>query len=69
MQFWPKISYKNIYEYLIESKAFDNRSMKAFRSTYAHNYVYSGWLGKVYSIQKQGVHMLREAVTPSQPGC
>ncbi|XP_046548190.1 uncharacterized protein LOC124258180 [Haliotis rubra] len=65
---WPQIGYEDIIDYLIKSHSFDSKEMKAFRATYAYNYVQNGWLGDIQSIVENEVHYLKACVSPSQPG-
>ena len=65
---WPKVTYEDLVDYLLESKAYDGKAMKSFRSLYAYNYVQNGWLGDILSCTIDGVHYLKAKVSPSQPG-
>ena len=66
---WPDIDTTDIYEYLVMSKAMDKHEMKAFRSTYAYNYVQCGWLGILsHCTAGQDATYIKATVSPSQPG-
>ena len=63
-----KITYEDLVDYLVMSKAYDGKAMKSFRSLYAYNYVQNGWLGNILSYKSDNVHYLKANVSPSQPG-
>lgn len=65
---WPKVSYEDLVDYLILSKAYDGKAMKSFLSLYAYNYVQNGWLGDILSCKIEKTHYLKAKVSPSQPG-
>ena len=41
---WPSITYGDIYNHLIETKAVDGKAMKCFKSLDSFNYFLSGWV-------------------------
>lgn len=45
---WPKTSYEELVEYLINSNAYDWKEMRAFSALCAYNYVQNGWLWDLY---------------------
>lgn len=67
-QTWPKVTYEDLVDYLVSSKAYDGKAMKSFRSLYAYNYVQNGWLGDILSYTSDNIHFLKAKVSPSQPG-
>ena len=65
---WPKLTYEDIVDYLILSKAYDGKTMKAFRAMYGYNYVQNGWMGDIFCLKANEKNFLKATVSPSQPG-
>ena len=55
-------------DYLILSRAYDSKAMKAFRAMYGYNYVQNGWMGDIYFSGSGELNYLKATVSPSQPG-
>lgn len=68
MKLWPKLTYEDNVDYLILSKAYDGKNMKAFRAMYEYNYVQNGWMGDIFSVEVNDIDFLKATVSLSQPG-
>ena len=65
---WPRLTYEDMVDYLILSRAYDSKAMKAFRAMYGYNYVQNGWMGDIYFSGSGELNYLKATVSPSQPG-
>ena len=43
-RYWPRITYGDIYNYMIESKSADGKTMQSYKGFNSYNYFLSGWV-------------------------
>jgi hypothetical protein len=60
---WPKLTYEDLVDYLINAKANDGKAMKSFRTLYGYNYVQNGWIGDIYSLKEGNIYFLKAVIS------